>query len=118
MIHHSPKNEDPIVNAKSKRQNHLSIKTILKHCKNNFFFKAGTLEDAVSELKRLDISKVSHQICNCRSPENAFANTRTAKKVLKNSTATTDIDKSHDVVLKLHKNREQTYFSWSLVVPA
>ena len=83
LIHHSPKNENPIVNAKSKRQNHLSIKTILKHCKNNFFFKAGTLEDAVSELKRLDIGKVSHQICNCRSPENAFASTRTAKRSLK-----------------------------------
>ena len=71
------------MNAKSKRQNHLSVKTILKHCKNNFFFKAVTLKDAVSELKRLDISKVSHQICNCRSPENAFASTRTAKRSLK-----------------------------------
>ena len=40
------------------------------------------------------------------------------KRSLKNSTTTTGIDKSHDVVLKLHKNREQTYFPWSLVVPA
>ena len=41
-IHHSQKNEDHIVNVISKYQNHLSIKTILKHSKNHFSFKSTT----------------------------------------------------------------------------
>ena len=41
------------------------------------------------------------------------------KMSFKNVSPMTDIfEKSHDVVLKLHENRNQTYFSWSfLVVP-
>ena len=34
------------------------------------------------------------------------------------STTTGVFKKSHDVGLKLHENRDQTYFPWSLVVPA
>ena len=41
------------------------------------------------------------------------------KMSLKKLSLTADIfGKSHDVVLKLHQNWKQTYFLWSLVVPA
>ena len=47
-----------------------------------------------------------------------FASTRTAKNVLKNSSTAKHIfDKSHDVVLKLHKNRKLSSRDL-LVVPA
>ena len=41
MTHYSPIVKDPILNATSKYQNLLSIKTILKNCKNQFFLKTG-----------------------------------------------------------------------------
>ena len=47
-----------------------------------------------------------------------FARTRTAKNILKNLSTTKHIfDKSHDVVLKLHKNRKLSSRDL-LVVPA
>ena len=46
------------------------------------------------------------EICLSRLPENAFVKMQMS---LKNSSTTTDIlDKSHDVVLKLHENCKQT----------
>ena len=51
--------------------------------------------------------EIDFEISHSRLPENAFPSTRTAKMFLKNSSTKTDVFcKSHDVVLKWHKNRK------------
>lgn len=62
LIHHSPKNKVPIVNAISKYLNHSSMKTTLTNCKNHFFFKIALLDDVEIEFLRLEINKASHAL--------------------------------------------------------